>query len=127
MVMRMSSASSELASQRRLRAADRQHPGHRLGHGARGVHRLPGRPTQRRPYAMKVDSKDGRCRECGGSLEIIDADDTGMTVECDCGEVYLVEPDAFGDGAMKYFLGVHAERMQEGGDEDEAEQPTLGP
>ncbi len=53
---------------------------------------------------MHVAPKDGTCRECGGELEIIDADDATMTVECECGEVYLVEPDAFGDGAMKYYL-----------------------
>jgi hypothetical protein len=30
-----------------------------------------------------------------------------MTVECqDCGETYLVEPDAFGDGCMTYYVGV---------------------
>ena len=48
---------------------------------------------------MRVDPKDGRCRECRGTLTIIDADDATMTVECDdCGDVYLVETDAFGDG-----------------------------
>jgi hypothetical protein len=53
---------------------------------------------------MHVELQDGRCRECGGQLTIIDADDASMTVECDCGEVYLVETDAFGDGAMHYHL-----------------------
>lgn len=69
---------------------------------------------------MKVDSKDGRCRSCGGDLEITEADDATMTVECDCGEIYLVEPDAFRDGCLKYFVGFHAARMQEGGDDDAA-------
>lgn len=55
---------------------------------------------------MRVDPKDGRCRECQGELKIIDADDATMTVECqDCGDVYLVEPDAFGDGCMIYYAG----------------------
>lgn len=66
---------------------------------------------------MRVDPKDGRCRSCGGELEIIDADDATMTVECqgECGESYLVESDAFGDGCMTYYVGFLAGR----GDEDE--------
>ena len=54
---------------------------------------------------MKVDPKDGVCRTCGGDLQIIDADDATMTVECQnasCMDVYLVEPDAFNDGAVAY-------------------------
>jgi hypothetical protein len=54
---------------------------------------------------MRVDPKDGVCRSCGGELTIIDADDATMTVECECGDVYLVEPDAFGDGCMTYYAG----------------------
>ena len=54
---------------------------------------------------MRVDPKDGVCRSCGGELTIIDADDATMTVECECGDVYLVEPDAFGDGCMTYYVG----------------------
>ena len=55
---------------------------------------------------MRVDKKDGTCRSCNGELQIIDADDATMTVECEeCGDVYLVEPDAFGDGAVIYFVG----------------------
>lgn len=69
---------------------------------------------------MKVALRDGRCRTCGGVLEITDADDATMTVECECGEVYVVEPDAFGDGAIKYFCGFHAARMAEGGEDDDA-------
>jgi hypothetical protein len=53
---------------------------------------------------MRVDPKDGTCRECGGILEIIDADDATMTVECECGAAYLVETDAFGDGGLHYHL-----------------------
>jgi hypothetical protein len=56
---------------------------------------------------MLIDSGDGACRSCGGALEIVDADDATMTVECqnpECGEEYLVEPDAFGDGCMKYYV-----------------------
>ena len=54
---------------------------------------------------MLVATKDGTCRECGGQLKIIDADDATMTVEClECGDSYLVEPDAFGDGCMTYYV-----------------------
>ncbi len=68
---------------------------------------------------MLVERKDGRCRACGGTLEIIDADDATMTVECqspECGECYSVEPDAFGDGCMLYYLDAMQEKL-EGGDE----------
>lgn len=55
---------------------------------------------------MRVNPKDGTCRECGGELTIIDADDATMTVECQaCEIVYLVEPDAFSDGCMTYYVG----------------------
>jgi uncharacterized Zn finger protein len=62
---------------------------------------------------MRIDPKDGRCRSCGGSLDIIDADDATMTVECeDCGECYAVEPDAFGDGCMIYHVDIMVERHE---------------
>ena len=56
---------------------------------------------------MRVDPKDGVCRSCGGELEVIDADDATMTVECqgECGDSYVVETDAFGDGCMVYYPG----------------------
>lgn len=67
---------------------------------------------------MLVDLKDGKCRSCGGQLEITGADDATMTVECtECGDTYLMEPDAFGDGAMTYYPEVMAE-LGEGGEED---------
>lgn len=56
---------------------------------------------------MRVNPSDGTCRSCGGELRIIDADDATMTVQCDepdCGDEYLVEPDAFGDGCMVYYV-----------------------
>lgn len=43
---------------------------------------------------------DGCCRSCSGQVQIIDADDARMTVECRCADVYFVEPDAFGDGCI---------------------------
>jgi len=61
---------------------------------------------------MKVNPKDGKCRTCGGQLTIIDADDATMTVECDqCGDLYLVETDAFGDGCMTYYVGFLAGQL----------------
>ena len=68
---------------------------------------------------MRVDRHEGRCRSCGGTLEIVDADDATMTVQCldaDCGDCYPVEPDAFGDGCMIYYLGIMAEKFEEGDD-----------
>jgi len=31
---------------------------------------------------MQVDLKDGRCRTCGGPLDVTDADDISLTVVC---------------------------------------------
>lgn len=67
---------------------------------------------------MKVNPRDGVCRSCRGTLQITEADDATMLVECDdCGDSYLVEPDAFGDGAIHYWPQVMA--RQELGDEQE--------
>jgi hypothetical protein len=63
-----------------------------------------------------VNPKDGRCRHCGGTLTIVDCDDETMTVECDCGECYDVETDAFGDGAMHYHPLFLAQKLQKGGE-----------
>ena len=68
---------------------------------------------------MRVDTKDGTCRSCGGELTIIDADDATMTVECECGETYQVEPDAFGDGCMTYYVGFLTEREESDDEGDE--------
>ena len=65
---------------------------------------------------MLVSLKDGSCRSCGGQLEIIDADDATMSVVCqECGDEYVVEPDAFGDGCITYYVGV----LQEAGEADQ--------
>ncbi len=66
---------------------------------------------------MRVNLRDGRCRSCRGELEIIDADDATMTVQCvnpGCGEEYPVETDAFNDGGMDYWPGFLAERLEGG-------------
>ena len=53
---------------------------------------------------MLVELKDGKCRSCGGQLEITGADDATMDVECtECGDGYTVEPDAFNDGGITYW------------------------
>ena len=63
---------------------------------------------------MLVDLKDGSCRSCGGQLEIVDADDATMSVECtECGDGYAVETDAFGDGCMTYYVGFMSNREEE--------------
>jgi hypothetical protein len=42
-----------------------------------------------------------------------------MTVEClECGDSYLVEPDAFGDGCMTYYVEVMAGTGESDGEED---------
>lgn len=67
---------------------------------------------------MRVNPEDGVCRTCGGELEITDADDATMLVECrseTCGDAYQVEPDAFGDGAMSYYVPFMAS-LEDGGD-----------
>ncbi len=67
---------------------------------------------------MLVALKDGRCRSCGGQLEITGVDDATMTVEwTECSDNYLMEPDAFGDGAMTYYPQALAE-LGESGEED---------
>jgi hypothetical protein len=33
-----------------------------------------------------------------------------------CGESYLVEPDAYGDGCMLYYLGIMQEKLEGGKD-----------
>ena len=61
---------------------------------------------------MLVDLTDGKCRSCGSQLRIVAADDATMDVECTddetCCDAYTVEPDAFGDGGIKYWPQVMA-------------------
>lgn len=67
---------------------------------------------------MRVDMKDGRCRTCGSQLEIMDADDATMQVECvECGDFYDVETDAFNDGCMTYYPAVMARKLEDGDEE----------
>ena len=56
---------------------------------------------------MLVDKKDGRCRTCGGQLEIEDFTDATLEIVCqECGDSYEVETDAFGDGCVTYVRCV---------------------
>jgi hypothetical protein len=71
---------------------------------------------------VKVDPSDGRCRTCGGELEITETDDATMSVECTkCGDEYQVEPDAFGDGAQDYYVEANCREFNE----PDPEPPTL--
>ena len=66
---------------------------------------------------MKVSKSDGACRECGGQLQVVEADDATMTVEClECGDTYAVEPDAFGDGGVTYYVGFLTQQAEAEGD-----------
>ena len=65
---------------------------------------------------MNVDLEDGGCRSCGGQLKIVGCDDCSLFVECECGDNYQVESDAFGDGCMKYYLALQIQQLQEDGD-----------
>jgi transcription elongation factor Elf1 len=70
---------------------------------------------------MLVNLSDGQCRSCGGQLEIIDADDATLLVQCvNCQDSYEVETDAFGDGCMHYYVSFMASRLsprQKGGED----------
>ena len=67
---------------------------------------------------MTVNPKDGRCRSCGGALEILDCDDVSLNVAClECGDNYVVETDALNDGGIHYYPAVMAEKLR-GGDEE---------
>lgn len=64
---------------------------------------------------MLVNLSDGRCRECGGQLDITDVDDVSMLVECKrCGDVYQIEPDALGAGCATYYLDMVTRKFQKG-------------
>ncbi len=68
---------------------------------------------------MIVSLEDGRCRTCGGQLEILDFDDVSLHVTCtECADSYETETDAFGDGCMTYFLPLMTDRFL--GKEDDA-------
>jgi hypothetical protein len=63
---------------------------------------------------MRINPKDGVCRECGGVLRIVGADDATLEVECTrCGDGYSVEPDAFHDGGVIYWPAAMAELEEE--------------
>jgi hypothetical protein len=65
-----------------------------------------------------LQRRTGAVAVAGGVLEITDADDATVLVECtECGETYLVEPDAFGDGCMTYYVEVMIRKEE--GDHDE--------
>lgn len=61
---------------------------------------------------MIVNLEDGCCRTCSGQLEILDVDDSTISVTCtECADSYELEPDAFGDGCMTYFFPLRARQL----------------
>lgn len=53
---------------------------------------------------IRIDSADGVCRECCGTLVAEAADDCELLILCErCGASYPVEIDAFGDGGTEYW------------------------
>ena len=63
---------------------------------------------------MLVELSDGKCRTCGGLLEITAVDDATMDVECtECDDGYTVEPDAFNDGGITYWPQAMVELGEE--------------
>ena len=59
---------------------------------------------------MLVSLDDGACPECKGQLRVIEVDDSSMLVQCvDCNESMKVEPDAFGDRCVDYYVPFYAE------------------
>lgn len=65
--------------------------------------------------SIRVKPMDGRCRECGGPLDVIDADDCTITVACaECSDSYALEPDALGDGGIDYWPEAMVEKFKEG-------------
>ena len=58
---------------------------------------------------MRVDPTHGKCRSCGGVLELVEVDGATMSVECEeCGDSYEVETDAFDDGGIIYWPAMMA-------------------
>ena len=63
---------------------------------------------------MLVELIDGRCRTCGGQLNITGADDATLDIECTkCDDGYMVETDAFNDGGIKYWPEAMVEFVEE--------------
>jgi hypothetical protein len=64
---------------------------------------------------IEVNRKDGKCKECSGTLQVIEVDDATMEVECkECGTTYKVETDAFNDGGIDYWPRMMAAQMEDG-------------
>jgi len=59
---------------------------------------------------VTIRPTDGVCSECGGALNVTDANDISMLVECEnCGDSRTVETDAYGDGGIEYWPAIMAE------------------
>jgi transcription elongation factor Elf1 len=63
---------------------------------------------------IPVNPRDSKCRECGGRLQVTDAEDDLMTVEClECGEIYNTEIDGLNDGGIDYWPRMMAAQLEE--------------
>ena len=50
-----------------------------------------------------------RCADCDGEMQVVDADDISLFVECvDCESEIRVEVDALGDGGIDYWPRITA-------------------
>ncbi len=59
---------------------------------------------------VTIRPTDGVCVDCGGALNVTDANDYSMLVECEsCGGTRTMETDAFGDGGVEYWPAIMAE------------------
>lgn len=72
------------------------------------------RITERGDAMILVAIDDGKCRSCGGQLEITGASDVTLQVQCtECDDSYSVETDAFNDGGITYWPQATAEFGEE--------------
>jgi hypothetical protein len=62
---------------------------------------------------IRIARNDCTCGECGGTLELTDADDVTLSVECENGHAYDLEHDAF-DAGFDYVLEYLARRGRMG-------------
>jgi hypothetical protein len=63
---------------------------------------------------MRAHSQQNCCRSCSGELDVVDADRARatVTVQCpNCGDCYVVAPDALRDGCLTYGVGFVAVQL----------------
>lgn len=63
---------------------------------------------------MIVNRNDSTCRDCDGTLEIVDVDDARLTVFClECKSHYKIEPHDLGTCYSDYFVPFSAQKARE--------------